>query len=111
MMQSIYNIGVHLLNYCLAEVAMTPTTYIIKVERTQTRAVTTSSFSVNPQARPAAFGTLNILLTTASLGLTSLSSLNQGTRHLLVGDVDTSLEYTKDGPHSVLHNAWPSLYI
>ena len=51
----------------------------------------------------------NILLTTASLGLVSVS-LNHGTRHVLLGDVDTSVEYSKDGPHKVLHRARLSLY-
>ena len=107
------SIGVHLLNKCLADVTMTPTTYYytyIKAERTS-QSCHYKQFFVNPQAPPAALGTLNILLTTSSLGLTSLSSLNQGTRHILVGDVDTSSEYTKDGLHSVLHSARPSLYI
>ena len=80
----------------------------IKAETMLIKAITTSRL-VNPQA-PAAFGTLKILLTTASFGLTSLA-LNQGTRHLLVGDVDTSSEYAMADPHSVLHSTRLSLYI
>ena len=69
------------------------------------------SRNVKTKAPLAALGTWNILRTAASLGLTSLFSLNQGTRHLLVGDVDTSSVYTKVAPHNVLHIARLSLYI
>ena len=64
---------------------------------------------MKPPALVAALVMPNILLTTASLGLVSVS-LNHGTRHVLLGDVDTSVEYSKDGPHNVLHRARLSLY-